>query len=162
MSLNKRKSEEEQKVGRLKDALRPLAERGVSRQQAHDLVWTSVTSMRQGNSIDHRLSGILNELFPRSSEDISNDIRACQQYVYKALVEAMRFRDLSDQTWITTERAVVAEAASRWAKTHVYPHGVTPEDVKRIEGVAVGHTDYAAKLALYVAEFVVLPERKPV
>jgi hypothetical protein len=54
--------------------------------------------------------------------------------------------------------ALVKEAKKRnqWAGAHGY-RTVTIHDVERVEGRAVGHVDYASKLALYVAELVVIP-----
>lgn len=153
--MSRKVSREDIRVKELRDALQPLADKGVTREEAYILVWTAVRSMRQGSSIDHALPGILNTLFPKTPEDISNDIRACQDYVYKALVEQMRFRKHTDLEWITNERKAVSEASGRWAAENLYPRYATPEDVERIEIQACGHIDYASKLALYIAEFVV-------
>ena len=60
-----------------------------------------------------------------------------------------------DLAWIANEREAVAMAANQWATAHGYDVSVTVADVERIEVCAVGHVDYASKLALYVAEHVV-------
>lgn len=159
MSQRSRNEQKDQRVKALRDALRPLAEAGVTREQASTLVWTSVASMRQGNSIDDALPGILSGLFPRTQLSIVADLRNCQDYVYKALLQEMAKRDHTSLEWVDNERSAVADAASRWARANGYDKPVSAEDVERIEGSAVGHIDYASKLALYVAEFVVEPDR---
>jgi hypothetical protein len=66
--------------------------------------------------------------------------------------------------WIEHERLIVAAAANVWAEAHGLPRRCTAADVERIERPAVGHVDHAAKLALYVAEFVLFdidPTRPP-
>lgn len=88
--------------------------------------------------------------------DDNGAVLGCRGDILGALVEAMADRGGSDE-WIATERAVVADAANRWAESHGYERHVTVDDVERIEVAAVGHSDYASKLALYVAEFVVAP-----
>ncbi len=79
---------------------------------------------------------------------------ACRQHVLLALCAAAEDRSASD--WVERERVVVATSANAWAQAHGYPQRVTVDDVERIEVQAVGHVDYASKLALYIAEFVVL------
>ena len=78
----------------------------------------------------------------------------CRSYILNALIQTMDKRSHSD-SWIEDERLTVACSASEWAQAHGYAQRVTVDDVERIETSAVGHIDYAAKLALYVAEFVV-------
>lgn len=56
--------------------------------------------------------------------------------------------------WIARERSAVANAAHDWASAHDMSCDVTVADVERVEALAVGHVDYASKLALYVAELV--------
>lgn len=157
MSRNKT---HDQKEAKLRDALRPLADAGLSREQARTLVWTSVASMRQGdNSIDHRLDSILHDLFPTTPADIQRDVTSCRDHVYKALLAKMDKRDHDSLVWIDVERKAVADAATYWAGRYGYgDKTVTVEDVERIEALAVGHIDYASKLALYIAEFVVAPD----
>lgn len=60
-------------------------------------------------------------------------------------------RDTTSLDWIERERTTVAVAANEWATSHG-GRTVTVEDVERVEVLAVGHVDYARKLALYVAE----------
>lgn len=64
--------------------------------------------------------------------------------------------------WIERERYLVATAANEWATAHGWDGRCTVEDVERLEVRAVGHIDYATKLALYVAEFVFLASPRPV
>jgi hypothetical protein len=81
----------------------------------------------------------------------------CRSHVLAALIEAMGERHTSPD-WIRNERLAVTIAANRWAQAHGYDRHVTVADVEHLEGNAVGHYDYARKLALYVAEFVVAPD----
>lgn len=83
-----------------------------------------------------------------------DDLLACRSFIFDALHERTKAR-VSDPHWIANERFAVASAASQWAMGHGYPRVVTVDDVERIEVSAVGHVDYASKLALRVAEFVV-------
>lgn len=85
------------------------------------------------------------------------DIGECRQYVFGALTVAMNGRHLHPDTWVDDERLAVAVAANQWAEAHGYERRITTEDIERIEGNAVGHIDYASKLALYVAEFIIDP-----
>jgi hypothetical protein len=88
-------------------------------------------------------------------------LMACRSYILSRLIETMEERAASDD-WIGNERLAIALAANEWATTHDRAHvtaagyhrPVTVEDVERIETRAVGHADYASKLALYVAEYV--------
>ena len=84
-------------------------------------------------------------------------IRDCRAYVLDALTVAMEDRRARDD-WIEGERMAVAMAANEWAMAHGYERRVTVEDVEHVEGNAVGHIDYASKLALYVAEFIIDPQ----
>jgi hypothetical protein len=80
---------------------------------------------------------------------------ACHEHIYKALRAEMDHR-AQHEDWVERERAAVATAAREWAAHAGYDRSVTVEDVERIETSAVGHCDYASKLALYVAELVTL------
>lgn len=75
----------------------------------------------------------------------------CRAHVFDALVGAGRSRDQRDD-WEEHERLAVTLAANEWAQAHGYPTRLTVADVERIERPAIGHSDYGAKLALYVAE----------
>lgn len=75
------------------------------------------------------------------------------EHIYAALVAEMARRNGVGLDWIDAERFVVAEAANGWAQAHGIDRLVTVDDVERIEVRAVGHVDYARKLALYVAEY---------
>lgn len=82
---------------------------------------------------------------------------ACRDYIYDALVRTMEDRSSRDgMGWVERERMAVAVAANEWAVAHAPARTVTVDDVEAVEGRAVGHCDYASKLALYVAELVVL------
>jgi hypothetical protein len=82
----------------------------------------------------------------------------CQVYVLDALeAEMTRRSERPGLTWIEPEREAVAVAANQWAEAHGYPVRVTVDDVERVEVRAVGHSDYARKLALYVAELIAAP-----
>ena len=59
--------------------------------------------------------------------------------------------------WIDNERVALAVAANQWAQAHGLDRRVTVVSVLTIEGRAVGHIDYAEKIALYVAE-ILYPE----
>ena len=82
-------------------------------------------------------------------------VRDCRNHVMAALVQAMAARPRYD--WIEQEPTAVAVAANQWAEAHGIGRRVTVDDIERIEGNAVGHVDYASKLALYVAEFIIDP-----
>ncbi len=82
-----------------------------------------------------------------------NRLMACKEHILQALKDAMGSRRRRED-WVEFERLAVAVAANEWAQAHGYERRVTVEDVERIEVSAVGHVDYARKLALYVAEFV--------
>lgn len=79
----------------------------------------------------------------------------CRDHIHTALVNEMTHRrDDPGLTWIGRERQAVADAATRWARANNLDRTVTAADVERLEGAAIGHSDYASKLALYVAELV--------
>lgn len=81
----------------------------------------------------------------------------CHQHLLKALTAEMDRRpspdqpSWHDQSWIANERLALTVAANEWAQSHGR-RCLTVQDVERIEGLAVGHVDYASKLALYVME----------
>lgn len=80
----------------------------------------------------------------------------CQDYVLTALQDEMTRRG-NDLTWIDREREAVAAATNAWAEANGFSARVTVADVERIEVRAVGHSDYASKLALYMAETITRP-----
>lgn len=83
----------------------------------------------------------------------------CRDYVLAALLEEMTFRShRADLTWIEREREAVAVAANRWAKNNDIGRRVTVDDVERLEQQAIGHSDYASKLALGVADMITRPK----
>jgi len=63
-----------------------------------------------------------------------------------------RWKDMTN--WFENEMRLVLETANTWAFKN-YGNIVTYEDVLRVEQHAYGHSDWASKLALYVAELVV-------
>lgn len=66
-----------------------------------------------------------------------------------ALAEAQQDRSAPD--WVERERQVVADEVNRWAISHGW-RTITVADVERVEPMAMGHIDYARKLALYACE----------
>src|SRR6266704_5262302 len=85
-------------------------------------------------------------------------VRDCRAFILSALIETMEDRSRIGVDWVTNERNAVAVAANKWAEAHGSERRITVEDVERIEGNAIGHVDYASKLALYVAEFIIDPQ----
>lgn len=83
-----------------------------------------------------------------------NRLMRCREHILQALKDAMAERH-KHLHWVEFERQAVAMAANEWAKAQGIDRTVTVADVEVIEQKAVGHVDYASKLALYVAEFVV-------
>ena len=85
-------------------------------------------------------------------------IRECRSYILSALIETMEERSKPGVDWVANERLAVAVAANEWAEAHGHERRITVADIERIEGNAIGHIDYASKLALYVAEFIIDPQ----
>jgi hypothetical protein len=82
-------------------------------------------------------------------------VRACANTLRTALTGKMKDRHLAQELeWVDWERAALRDAANKWAQTHDGCFAVTIDDIKTIETLAVGHYDYANKIALYVAELV--------
>lgn len=81
----------------------------------------------------------------------------CRDYVLEAFNREAdkRSRWHYSQAWAERERTAIAVAANVWADAHGIAARVTVDDVEKLEGRAVGHVDYATKLALYVAESIV-------
>lgn len=77
----------------------------------------------------------------------------CRDYVRAALRAEQLNRSLANLDWIDAERLAVTMAANEWAQAHGRPT-ITVDDVKRLEQLAVGHSDYTLKLSLYVSELV--------
>ena len=67
------------------------------------------------------------------------------------ITEAKKRHERED--WITMERTAMWEAVNRH-RTQVGKEPVTVEEVERVEQLAVGHTDYGTKYALYCTELV--------
>jgi hypothetical protein len=89
------------------------------------------------------------------------DMLTCRAHVLAALIKEAKKRNQCDgMEWVDNERLAVAVAANQWAGAHGY-RTVTIHDVERVEGQAVGHCDYASKLALYVAELVCVGRTAP-
>lgn len=81
--------------------------------------------------------------------------RRMRAAVEEALViEATRRGENED--WIERERMAVVVEANQWALANGWPT-ITLADLKTVEGRAVGHVDYASKLALYACELVWSP-----
>jgi hypothetical protein len=57
------------------------------------------------------------------------------------------------EDWPTVERTAMWEAVNRH-RTQVGKERLPIEDVERVEQMAVGHTDYGTKYALYCTELV--------
>lgn len=62
-------------------------------------------------------------------------------------------RDRTHPNWIDRERLAMCVEANLWALAHRRPT-ITVDDIERIEGLAVGHSDYASKISFYVAQLV--------
>lgn len=78
----------------------------------------------------------------------------CQAQVQRALeIEASKRAACFTDEWIVEERQAMANAANQYALAHGLTL-VTVDDIEQVEGLAVGHSDYAHKLSLYVAELV--------
>jgi diacylglycerol kinase family enzyme len=86
--------------------------------------------------------------------DAHASLLRCHRQILAALRGAMEHRDTADgMGWVHHERQIVANTATMYA----LGYGLTPvtvDDVERVETMALGHIDYAHKLALYVAEVV--------
>lgn len=76
-------------------------------------------------------------------------------------VEATRRKTRTVDEWITAEREAVAKTANATAAAYGYPPAMTAARVEHLEVTCVGHFDYAAKLALLVAEDLVLEDATP-
>jgi hypothetical protein len=88
---------------------------------------------------------------------MKGDLDCCHRHVLAAFrAEAAKRPQASDCCWIDNERLAITIAANAWATAHGY-EPITVDDVERAEPAAIGHSDYAHKLALYVAEKVVYP-----
>jgi len=81
-----------------------------------------------------------------------NDFIQCHRFILQGLIDEMEHRSNLDG-WVERERLAVIIAANKWALAHGL-NTVTVEQVEAIEHLAIGHVDYASKLALYVAELV--------
>lgn len=83
-----------------------------------------------------------------------DELRNCRERCLIALARAMDDRNtFKGLEWIGHERRAITEAANAWATAHGLPT-ITVEQVQAAEHMAVGHIDYAEKLALYVSELV--------
>lgn len=81
-----------------------------------------------------------------------DSLMACHARVMRALLLEAGYRQLHDD-WVERERFVVAVAANEYATAHGLAT-ITVDDVERVEHLAIGHVDYATKLALYTSELV--------
>jgi hypothetical protein len=83
-----------------------------------------------------------------------DEMRNCRERVLIGLARAMEDRNtFTGLEWIGRERRAITEAANAWATAHGLPT-ITVDQVEAVEHMAVGHVDYAEKLALYVSELV--------
>lgn len=83
-----------------------------------------------------------------------DEMANCRRRCLAALQYAMRSRStFKGVEWIEHERRAITEAANTWAAAHGLPT-ITVDQVEDIEHMAVGHVDYASKLALHVTELV--------
>jgi len=73
------------------------------------------------------------------------------KWIHEALITEMEDRSINDD-WVQRERIAVVVAANQWAEIQGLPGRVSLNDVERVEPRAMGHVDYARKLALEVAE----------
>lgn len=87
---------------------------------------------------------------------MSGDVEKARAWVLDGLKKEMDRRPQSrGLEWIDAERLAVVRAANDYALAHGLPT-VSLADVEGVEQRAIGHIDYASKLALYVGEMVVL------
>ncbi len=76
----------------------------------------------------------------------------CRDAILSALLTEAKHRS-EHVDWERREREAVALAANQYATNHARKL-VTVDEVEHVEPLAMGHVDYASKLALYVAEMV--------
>lgn len=82
-------------------------------------------------------------------------MQACREALISALMDEMakrKFKQYAD--WVVAERDALTLAANRWIVEHTETHTITAAQVEEVENLAVGHSDYASKLVLYVSELV--------
>jgi hypothetical protein len=80
---------------------------------------------------------------------------ACRRYLFDQLGKQMeRRKERSCEEWIVYERYTLADHANAWAADYAPLRTVTVDEIESIECLAVGHSDYQSKIALYVAELV--------
>jgi hypothetical protein len=81
-----------------------------------------------------------------------DSVLAARDVILSALRDEMtRRHEPGHDDWEDRERAAVVYAANIYAREH-NKNRTNKAQVEAIEGLAVGHVDYASKLALYVAE----------
>lgn len=78
----------------------------------------------------------------------------CRTHLLNALVTEMDERHQNPDTWIENERLAITIAANEWALSHGLQVLLLVSDAEDVEQLAVGHVDYARKLALYVTEMI--------
>lgn len=81
-----------------------------------------------------------------------SSLRDSRAFILEALRAEMSKRADHDD-WVERERLAVTIAANEWAQANGL-QSITVDDVRRVETLAVGHVDYATKLALYVSELI--------
>lgn len=76
----------------------------------------------------------------------------CRDFIHDAFQLEADNRSWNED-WEAAERLAMAKAANDWAAAHGL-NKVTVHQIEDIEHLAVGHIDYATKIALYIAEMV--------
>lgn len=92
---------------------------------------------------------------PQRGADPHGQIMACREHVLSALRTEAEKRPGRDD-WEAAERLAVAAAANDWSSANGLGWTVTADQVERVEHLAMGHVDYMSKLALLVAEMIVV------
>lgn len=67
--------------------------------------------------------------------------------------EAEKRDDRGFDAWVLAEREAMCDAVNKY-RARLGKNPITIEDVARVEQMAVGHTDYGTKYALYCTELV--------
>lgn len=81
----------------------------------------------------------------------AREIRAVKSRFLDILTAAQKFRR-TDPDWIVREQRAMLDAVNDERARRGLRPGLTLGDLQRIELVAVGHSDYSSKFALYCAE----------
>lgn len=87
--------------------------------------------------------------------DFNNGYR----HILAALTAEMKHRREHDD-WIERERLAVVIAANEWAQARAITRRISMREAEMLEMRAIGHSDYASKYALHVAEWLYTPDRR--